>query len=187
MEGRPDDRARVCFSPNGDYLATLGSSALTVWNAHPCQRTLNLRHAGAAVQCLAFRPDEQQIATGGGDGVVKVWDLATGREVFSAGKGGQPVANVAFSLDSREVGIRYPDGSVLAWDVQTGHESGSAGLKFGPDGGRRIESPGGLRAAACAERVYVWDSRLTSEERAFRLALAVPHPAGVGTDNPAGK
>ena len=66
---------------------------------------------------VRFSPDGTTLATGGGDGTVKVWDVASGqlRETFQGHEA--RVAGLRFSVDGRTL---YSSGSksVIAWDLE---------------------------------------------------------------------
>ncbi|MFC5748429.1 NACHT and WD repeat domain-containing protein [Actinomadura rugatobispora] len=90
-----------------------------------------LRGPGPVTE-LAFSPDGSLIATGGGDGVVRLWDTAARRE------SGAPIAAAQGVLSSCSAGFDMafsPDGKVLAtacfrsvrfWDVATRRPLGGA-------------------------------------------------------------
>jgi WD40 repeat protein len=66
---------------------------------------------------VRFSPDGKTLATGGGDGTVKIWDVASGqlRETFQGHEA--RVAGLRFSVDGRTL---YSSGSksVIAWDLE---------------------------------------------------------------------
>src|SRR5262249_15474405 len=109
---------------------------------------------------LAFRPDGQQIATGGGgEAPLKVWDSTTGR-LISALPGGHPgyIQCVAYSPDSRFLASGSTDKAVRIWDLATGqeirtlagHTGWVTGVSFSPDGSRLVSS--GLGGT-----IKIWD------------------------------
>jgi eukaryotic-like serine/threonine-protein kinase len=106
------------------------------------------------INSVAFSPDGRRIASGSGDGTIKVWDAATSQEIITikghTGDGfeGEPVDvnSVAFSPDGRHIASGYDDKTIRVWDAATGQEiltikahTWVNSVTFSPDG-RRIAS-----------------------------------------------
>src|SRR5262249_39141561 len=149
--------ARGTFSPDWRRLASTSAddNTITVRDAQTGQPTLTLKGHTVPICSMAFSPDGQRLASGGGGqksgGVnvgdraeLKVWDAQTGQDLLSL-----PVANstvikcVAFSPDGKRLasatGPLTNPGEVKVWDAQTGQELHSlktgegASVTFSPD------------------------------------------------------
>ncbi|QJD80043.1 WD40 repeat domain-containing protein [Spirosoma rhododendri] len=82
---------------------------------------------------VAFSPDGQLIASGGGDHKVKVWDMATGilvQDVSGELHTGE-VENIAFSPDGKTLASVSRDGTLRTWNLPGTTERISAYVKQG--------------------------------------------------------
>ncbi|KAH8109602.1 WD40-repeat-containing domain protein, partial [Phellopilus nigrolimitatus] len=77
--------------------------------------------AKSALDCLAFSPNGQQIASGSKDGDVCIWDSRTGAALF------QPLAShsdwvtcIAYSPDGQVIASGSKDKTVCIWSAKTG-------------------------------------------------------------------
>jgi WD40 repeat protein len=70
--------AGICFSPNGDYLATsTGSNEVLIWNLSSRQVVAYLAEFAAPVNAITFSPDGCYFAVGTHGGEFGVWDVST--------------------------------------------------------------------------------------------------------------
>jgi serine/threonine-protein kinase len=114
------------------------------WQPRELVATLGERKApaSAAVQCVAFSPDGQQLARGAADGTVRLWDAATLREAPAVAGHTGAVLALAFAPDGRTLATAGQDGAVHVWDAATGkavaslreHKAPVVALAFHPEG-----------------------------------------------------
>lgn len=122
-----------------------------------------LPHGGA----LAVSPDGAQVATGGGDGQVKIWDANTGEERLAFAPSSGRVTDLAFSPDNQKLLSGSLDGNVSLWDARSGqrlltlHSPPGAiySVGYSPDGR--------LLAAGMLDTLLVWDASSGDERFSF--------------------
>jgi WD40 repeat protein/serine/threonine protein kinase len=71
----------------------------------------------ADVNCIAFSPNGQRIATTSSDRTVKLWDTATGREVFTLRGHTNDVIALVFSPDGNQIVSADVDHTDRVWDA----------------------------------------------------------------------
>jgi WD40 repeat protein len=162
LKGHTGPVVSVCFSPDGQRLASAGGREVKVWDAHTGQEHLSIQGGGSRV---CFSPDRKRLATASEDRTVKVWDAQTGQEQLSLKGHTGGINSVCFSADGNRLASASDDKTVRVWSAQTGQEfrtlKGHTGLVFGvcfsPDGRR-------LASASSDKAVKVWDAQTGQEQ-----------------------
>ena len=110
----------VATSSNGNYWA-MGSrrGEARVWRNGGKLLSLAWQAHTAAVQALAFSPDEQVLATGSWDGTVKLWNLERGVLLWQE-KHTSSVQCLAFTPDGLILASGEDDATIQLWEVSTG-------------------------------------------------------------------
>ena len=96
------------------------------------------------VYALAFNPDGKVLATGGGDGKVRLWDSASGQLIKELGSHSATVVDLAFNPDGTRIVTSSEDQTVKIWDIPSGKllqtvddlPGVSWGVQYSPDGTR---------------------------------------------------
>ncbi len=112
------------------------------------------------VDAVAYRPDGKILATGIGNGDVRLWDMGTRQpiSILRSGHSGQ-VGALAFSTDGKVLAAGGKYGSVQLWDVATRQEVGApltgstqsvSAVAFSPNGKL-------LAVGRYAGTVQLWD------------------------------
>jgi WD40 repeat protein len=122
-----------------------------------------LSSRAGAVYSVAVRPDGQQIATGGEDGLVHTWDPATGRADLSPLDHGAPIPALAYDKSGGALASGGSDRMVRVWSARSGrrllgpltHPDQVTCLAFSPDG-RLLAAGGG--APDKGGKVLIWDA-----------------------------
>jgi WD40 repeat protein len=85
------------------------------------QEVSKLKGSGIPVNCVAFAPDNSQVAVGfakSGAGAVKIYDLASGDLRFDSGNKNQ-IYQVQFSPDGNFLAALGYESTIFVWDVKT--------------------------------------------------------------------
>ena len=115
----------AAFSPDGQCFATGSNplhrvaSELRLWNTNTGRLLLPPIPLTNHVSAIAFHPDDQIVATGDYNGLVRFWDTTSGQEL------GRPLA-----LGEIVLSLSYsPDGSILAVGLSDDH-TGKPGARL---------------------------------------------------------
>jgi WD40 repeat protein len=105
------------FSPDGRLLAINVTGHVSVLDPAAGREVVRLGDESNCATGVAFSPDGRMIATGQGDGAVRLWETATGkqRRCFTGHR--DSVWRVAFSPDGKRLASGSDDLTVLLWDV----------------------------------------------------------------------
>jgi hypothetical protein len=120
-------------------------------------RVLNRAHT-ATVYCVAFSSDGKQIASAGGDSLVKIWNTETGMLQRTLIGHMGTVRGVAFSPDGKILASSSYDKTIKLWDLKSGklirtlqgHTSSVRIIAFSPDGKT-------LASTSSDKTVRLWD------------------------------
>jgi WD40 repeat protein/serine/threonine protein kinase len=150
----------VALSPlEGSLLAlsASGDRSVGVWDAAG-DRVECLEGHGSAVRCVAFAPDGERAASGGGDNrkptdlTIRLWNVFRQKETACLRGHESHVTAVAFTPGGEHLLSGGADGVVLLWDVKTekvlrtfgaGHDRrGVHALAVAPDGKQALTGGG---------------------------------------------
>lgn len=149
------------FNSNGSRLAvsSLDGTAF-VFEVETGMELFQLAgHGDARIHDIDFSPNDQWIATAGGDGSVKIWHADGGNLKVSLVRHEQKVNDVEFSPDSTRLISGSYDDTAIIWDVENdsvlfilrpADDEDVESVAFDPDGSRVMT--GGYKTVA------LWDA-----------------------------
>jgi RNA polymerase sigma factor (sigma-70 family) len=164
-EQAPRPYSAVAFSPDGKLLAVGSTGEVFLWGADSTTRALARIDVKGGVRCLAFVAQGKGLlmATGYGDGTVRLWDLPDSATLLRARAGARLIGTprhalghqsgiyaVAVAPDGKIIATGGDDATVRFWDAATGkevrrldgHTHGVMGLCYSRDG-KLLASAGG--------------------------------------------
>lgn len=191
----------VAFSPNGKTLASLrltstsdSNAEILLWDVAIGEYQVTLKGHGKVPDSripnqsgIAFSPNGEILASGSGDGTIRLWDAKTAvsnsffhrlwRTFFGHHKATLKghtyhVLSVAFSPDGQTIASGSSDQTVRLWDLHgrklkatlTEHEIDVGSVAFSPDG--RLLASGDRNGS-----IYLWDPITTD-----RITALVVNP-----------
>ena len=159
----------IAFSPDELTLASggadfdRGTSTIDLWDILTGRRkhtfdVSDLSTAGV-ISAVAYSPDGSTLASGYGEGEIRLLDASTGqhKNTFTAHR--DWVTNITFSPDRRTLASSGADGTIQLWDTVTGQQlktlieepgSSCGGFSAFNDEGSRL-------ASVWCERIILWD------------------------------
>jgi len=130
----------VAFSPDGQYVASGGSSddrKVHVWNLETRQEKFTPLEHGDGIASICFSRDGRFIVTASWDTTVRIWNATTGKAINPPLKHSGKAMHACFSSDAKRVLTVCYDGFVTVWDVPLDQAT--------PLPTTRTYSPNGLR------------------------------------------
>ncbi|HEX4144272.1 MAG TPA: hypothetical protein VHY91_12250 [Pirellulales bacterium] len=146
---------RILFSPSGDLMASAGGAEndglVTLWDPATGKAVGTLAGHRRDVRALAFTHDGKTLATGGGDGSVRLWDVASRKQSAVLQESKAPadpegerasLLAVAYAPNGSGVATADEDGQVCVYGLSPprllgtwqAHGDAAAALVYSPDG-----------------------------------------------------
>jgi WD40 repeat protein/transcriptional regulator with XRE-family HTH domain len=154
----------VATSSHGSYWA-MGSrrGGARVWRDDGKRLDLAWQAHTAAVQALAFSPDEQTLATGSWDGSIKLWNLENGALLWLGQHTGS-IHRLVFTPDGRTLVSGGDDAAIRLWDVSTGKHLQTLSCQSSAVYALSCSSDGRLLASGGFDgRIHLWEMQGTQE------------------------
>jgi WD40 repeat protein len=136
----------VCFSPDGNLLATGAYGRVTIWDLNQAKPAKVLTSVLGAVNDLRFSPDGKLLAVAGGQpsfkGDLRLYRTSDWQLVATLAGHDDVVFSIVFSPESQRLASASFDKTVRVWDVAShksllrldGHSDFVYGVAFSPDG-----------------------------------------------------
>jgi WD40 repeat protein len=195
--GASDNTLGTVISPQAEVLATIAliddmqddshHGMLHVWNLRGEQAKRQM-WAADGVHAVAFSPDGRLLASGDGDGSVRLREVATGKVIRRIPGHGGEFQEIAFSPDGKQVARADEDGTVSVWDRASGRvirtmrgDALPVWIVFSRDGRSLIAGFVTGMDDAMPKVVCLWDARTGRLRRRLQFA-GESFPVGVSPD-----
>jgi WD40 repeat protein len=138
LQGHQSDAGAVAFSPDGAFIASVGSiantianvnkaNAIVLWDVANVEQALVLAGHNARVNALEYSPDGTILASASGDNTgsdntIRLWNASTGELIATLEGHTGAVQDIAFASDGLSLVSAGLDGSVFVWDIATGEQ-----------------------------------------------------------------
>jgi WD40 repeat protein len=107
----------LCFSPDGQSIATATGRFASIWDIITGNRWCKLMGHTELVNTVCFSPDGRFLATGSKDGTVRLWEVSSGQERAAFDWKTGVVRGVTFSPDGMTAAVVGDRHKVVLWDV----------------------------------------------------------------------
>ncbi len=183
LRGHTQNVMGVAFSPDGQTLASVSGSSLTVpqtaskpgelflWTTSTGELVRKLTGHTGPLTGVSFHPKGNLIATSSWDRTIRLWDARTGDLRQSLAGHRDWVHHVAFSAEGERIATGGADGAIKIWDTASsqelwtlrGHTKNVTCVTFSPDGCR-------LASSSSDQTVKIWDATANPEAITWRGA-----------------
>ena len=140
-----DFASAIAISSDGKILASSSAKDIQLWNLETGKLLNTLSSHKGNVRSVAISPGGETLASGSGDGTVKLWDISTGELITSLWHSGVVTA-VGFTANGRAVVGCSSDRGMKLWNIYTRQllhrMNGTQPIAFGADGFRMATSGG---------------------------------------------
>ncbi len=140
LSGHNEIIRAIAFSRDGKILASSSSSGVKLWDVAQQRELTQIKLP--LVNCLAFSPDDRDLALASDGGNVWLWDWARNYERLLLKGHADTVWSLAFSPDGKRLASGSKDKTLKLWEIVNGqelatfkeHSGDVVAVRFSPDG-----------------------------------------------------
>jgi WD40 repeat protein len=148
----------LAISPNGEILVSGSLDGIRVWTLNPRRPFFQLTSIGTPAFSVGINPtDGQTLASGDGEGFVRIWNLQTAVKLSEFTAHSRAVTGVVFSRDGQRIVTSSEDRTLKIWDAQTNKLLHTLIGHTGPVRQMVIHPNGQIIASASNDGVRLWN------------------------------
>src|SRR5262245_5005368 len=168
-DGHTSEVYTVCFSADGQRIASASNAEAKVWDAATGKELLHYRTRGTNVFGVALHPDNQRLAVSVSH-EVRIVEIATGKEATILKCAPDFLFRIGFSPNGKYVAAAggqngIQPGNVHVWEIESGrklfslagHTAPALTVAFSGDGKHLVSGSGATNGTKAGELI-VWDS-----------------------------
>jgi WD40 repeat protein len=149
----------LALSPDGNsfVVGSWGSAMGYVCDTRVAPpKRLALQHP-AAIPCVDFNPNGQNVATGADDGIARIWEAATGNLITDSIHRDGGISTIQFDPTGKRLLTSSTDGTIRLWDAGNGRALSEALRYEGTLNSVKISPDGNSLLLESDAEVQIWD------------------------------
>ena len=179
---RRASRENICFSNDGQVLASSNADVVKVWKLTAGAERIALRGHSQGIPCIVYQPDGKTVITGSKDATIAWWDADSGQRVHVESFARGEVQAIVCSRDGRRMVTAHwddPDAVLRLWDLSRRHQLDTIPTELGNVTSLALWGNGRFLAAT-REGLTIWalPSVNTAAPAALPAAEQVHHAPG---------
>ncbi|PJF37865.1 MAG: hypothetical protein CUN55_19910, partial [Phototrophicales bacterium] len=104
------------WSPNGEYVATMGSESALIWICdNDFERLLSIE----GYTTMAWSPNSEEVATVGIYNTLRIWHVASGEPIATMSGGEHNILEIIWHESGNILATRHSDGEIRLWERRT--------------------------------------------------------------------
>ena len=153
----------IAYSPDGDLIAVGTSIGLYIYDSRTLAEVKHFANE-MKISSVTWSPNGSKLASGLGDGTIRVWDVENGRQLQVLERHFDRLLSVAWSPNGSKLASGSGDGTIRIWDAVNGSQlrvlrrrkRSIISVAWSPDGTK-------LASGSDDNTIRIWDAESGSQ------------------------